>query len=143
MKSLLKSLISGFFFSLILTSILVEPNFAADDLIDQGAWQEKGYSIKGEWQIVQRDNQKFIVFNEDFKTKKGPDLKVYLSKVGIQGLDGDRVNSSSVKISPLESHKGAQEYLIPESVNLDDFKSLVIHCEAYSHLWGGADLRQQ
>ena len=116
-------------------------NVHAEKQISQGGWSSVGYAINGGWKLIERDNNNFIVFDENFSTKRGPDLKVFLSKKPIAKLRGRNVVSTSVKLSELQSNKGAQEYKIPEDVNLSDFTSVVIHCEAYSHLWGGADLK--
>jgi len=135
MTRLVKTLITIF-----LAMVLINLSFAGESEITSGTWTEKGYAINGGWKIVNRDNKKFIVFDEDFKTKKGPDLKVYLSRKSIKDVKGGNVVQSSVEISPLISHKGAQEYEIPDNVNLNDFASVLIHCKAYAHLWGGAAL---
>ncbi len=107
-----------------------------------GTWQKKSYDIKGTWSIEHRDDGDFIVFDKNFKTRSGPDLKIYLSKTQVKELSDNNVESTSEKISPLKSNKGAQEYKIPHGINLDQYNSLVIHCEKYSHLWGGADFSQ-
>ena len=126
--------------ALLFTSLL--PGFATgdDSEIASGPWVEKGYEIQGAWSIVERDNQKIIVFDNEFKTRKGPDLKVYLSTLPIETIRDSEVQDSSIKISPLKSNKGKQEYAIPDEVNLDEYSSVLVHCEAYSHLWGGGSL---
>lgn len=105
-----------------------------------GTWTGKGYAIKGGWHVTSRDDKTVISFDEKFKTRRGPDLKVYLSTSPIEDLQDRNVEDTSVLISPLKSNKGPQEYVLPDDVKLDDFRSVVIHCEAYSHLWGGANL---
>ena len=120
--------------------ILINLSFADDHEIAGGTWTTKGYAINGGWKIVAREDKKIIVFDERFKTRKGPDLKVYLSRIAITEIKGEHVVQSSVEIGPLTSRKGAQEYEIPEHVNVSDFASLLIHCQAYAHLWGGAAL---
>ena len=101
---------------------------------------KKRYNIKGTWNVTEQNGQKVIQFNDDFKTKGGPDLKLYLSSKSISELQSGDVESTSVKLSVLKSNQGAQSYIIPEDVNLSDYKSLVIHCEAFSVLWGGFDI---
>ncbi len=101
---------------------------------------KKRYNIKGTWDIIESDGQNIIRFNEDFKTKGGPDLKVYLSSQSITDLKSDNVTATSLKLSVLKSNKGQQSYIIPPDVNLSDYKSVLIHCEAFSVLWGGFDL---
>jgi len=101
---------------------------------------KKRYSIKGSWNITEENGQKVINFSDDFKTKGGPDLKVFLTPESVNALDSQNVTSSSLKLSVLKSTRGSQSYVIPADVNLSDYKSVVIHCEAFSVLWGGFDL---
>ena len=112
----------------------------SSDILAGGSWTNRGYDIAGEWQIVEREGNRFIIFDNNFKTRSGPDLKVYLSKTRINQLDGSDVDQSSIKIGALQSSEGAQEYQIPNELILDSFKSVVIHCEKYAHLWGGSDI---
>ncbi len=105
-----------------------------------GDWVDKKYSIKGSWEVVNRDGKSFLVLDQAFKTKNGPDLKIYLSTLTIDKVKGSNVDSSSIKISPLKSSRGAQEYEIPSDIDLAKYASVLIHCEAYSVLWGGGSL---
>ncbi len=101
---------------------------------------KKKKKIKGEWNIVKSDGKTFIHFNDAFKTKNGPDLKVFLSPQTITDVTGKTAIDGAVLLGILRSHKGAQKYEVPADVNLSDFKSVLVHCEAYSILWGGSDL---
>ncbi len=101
---------------------------------------KKRYSVKGSWNVSQKNGQNVIEFNDDFKTKSGPDLKVYLSKAAIEDLDSDKVEGTSLKLSVLKSNRGTQSYTIPADINLSEYKSVIIHCEAFSVLWGGFNL---
>jgi hypothetical protein len=132
--------LKSFFVTVILFSSL-SLTYAEGQVLFEGQWKEKGYEINGGWKIVKRGETKIIQFNENFKTRSGPDLKLFLSSTPIGKLSGKIVGETSIKIGALISNKGAQEYVIPNEYDLADFRSLVIHCEAYSHLWGGADLK--
>ena len=103
---------------------------------------KKRYNIKGTWTVTETDGQKVIQFNDDFKTKGGPDLKIYLSSKPLTDLESGDVENTSLKLSVLKSNQGAQSYIIPNDVNLSDYKSVVIHCEAFSVLWGGFDIAE-
>ena len=46
-----------------------------------------------------------------------------------------------VLIARLDSPRGGQRYPIPDGVDLDKLSTLLLHCEKYSKLWGGAALR--
>ena len=80
------------------------------------------------------------MFSEEFKTRNGPDLKVFLSPKSVEDLTGKTAIDGAVNIGVLKANKGSQSYSLPEGVSLADFKSVIIHCEAYSVLWGGFDI---
>ena len=107
-----------------------------------GTFVKKRYSVKGEWELVTVAGKQTIRFSEDFKTKNGPDLKVYLSPQSLSEVTRKTATDRSVKIGVLKSSTGEQSYIIPEGVSLADYKSVLVHCEAYSVLWGGFDIPQ-
>ena len=113
---------------------------AESETLASGDWTNKGYDIHGNWKIVAQNGKRYIVFDENFKTRRGPDLKVYLSSRPLASVTDRTVEPNSVEIAPLKSARGAQEYEIPPDLDLGDYRSLLIHCKAYSHLWGGAKI---
>lgn len=142
MKKLIIAVISG-----LIIAGGVSPT-AADEIIASGSWTPKSFTIEGEWKIVVRQlseenklvTQRFIIFDDKFKTRKGPDLKVFLSPYSVSAVNDKTVTPVAIEIGELKSHRGAQQYEIPADVDLTKFKSLLIHCKAFSHLWGGADI---
>jgi len=100
----------------------------------------KKYAIQGNWTIIEKEGQTVLRLSQDFKTKRGPDLKLFLSPSHVENLTGQTATQGSVLISSLNTNRGSQDYIIPRSVNLTDFKSVIIHCEAFSVLWGGGNL---
>lgn len=127
-------------------SVLAAPSLAQDlpqittSVAAGDSFVKKRYSINGGWDIAKQGNDTVIRFDEDFKTKSGPDLKVYLSKTDVANLDGKAVTQDAVKIAVLKSNRGQQSYIVPAGINLSDYKSVVIHCEAFEVLWGGFDI---
>lgn len=101
---------------------------------------KKRYSIHGSAKVENIGGKSHLIFSDDFKTKNGPDLKVYLSKKSIDSLSASDVDENAVRLSVLKSHRGEQSYVIPDEIRLDEFESVVIQCEAYTVLWGGFDL---
>ena len=139
--------LGGILFSLF--SFIYSPTTSANDNEVANAsetsrkWVGKGYSIDGGWNITEENGKKILRFDQNFSTHQGPDLKVYLSRESLQNVKGRTVSQSSILISPLKSPKGAQEYELPASLNLDEFSSVLIHCETYAHLWGGGSLKNE
>lgn len=105
-----------------------------------GDFVKKRYNIKGDWSVEMQDGKQVIVFSEDFKTRNGPDLKVFLSPKPVEELTGKTALQGAVSIGVLKANKGSQSYSLPDGVDLSAFESVIIHCEAYSVLWGGFDI---
>lgn len=125
--------------AIFLSLLMLTTSAFAGDGADK-PFVKKRYSIHGSAKVEAMDGQKHLIFSEDFKTKNGPDLKVYLSKRSLDSLSAQDVDNSAIRLSVLKSHKGAQSYIIPENIDLDEYESVVIQCEAYSVLWGGFEL---
>lgn len=130
--------------SLATTSIAnaAEPvqKVAMVDAAQNGGFVKSSFKIKGGWTISKENGQTVLRLSEDFKTKNGPDLKIFLSPSKVANVTGATATNQAVKLSVLKSNKGAQDYIIPADIDLSQFGSILIHCEAYSKLWGGADL---
>lgn len=125
--------------TVILSLLMLSTTTFAGDVTEK-SFVKKRYTIQGSAKIETNDGQNRLVFSDDFKTKNGPDLKVYLSKRPLASLSAQDVDDSAIRLSVLKFHKGAQSYTIPAGINLDEYESVVIQCEAYSVLWGGFDL---
>lgn len=105
-----------------------------------GSFEKSTFKIKGDWQIIQENGQTIFRVSEDFKTKNGPDLKLFLSPEAVGDVTGSTATNGAVRLGVLKSNKGSQDYIIPANIDLSQFGSILIHCEAYSKLWGGANL---
>lgn len=108
--------------------------------VQGGSFVKKKYNIKGEWTVVQENGQTIIRFSDEFKTKSGPDLKVFLSPQSIGAVNGKTATDGAVLLGVLKNKKGGQDYVVPEGVNLSNFGSVLVHCEQFSVLWGGGAL---
>ena len=120
------------------------PSYAAEpaSATKVHSFVKKRYTIKGGWSLAKENGKTVIRFDEGFKTKGGPDLKVFLHTNTVEAVAGENITQNGLKIGVLKSNKGAQSYIIPDDVNVSDYKSVLIHCEAFSVLWGGFDIPQ-
>ena len=105
-----------------------------------GDFIRKSKRLKGSWDVVERDGTQFIVFSDDFRAANGPDLKIFLSPKSISDATGKNAVEGSLNIGELKKTRGAQEYEVPAGVDLSQYGSVLVHCEAYSVLWGGGNL---
>ncbi len=99
---------------------------------------KKKNKINGEWSFKQEGNKTYIVFYGNFKTKKEPDLEIFLNKKNIDNVTSKNALNESIFIQNLKSNRGEQKYLIPPSIDLSQYKSIIIHCKKYAILWGGS-----
>ena len=98
---------------------------------------KKKYKIKGTWSLENRAGKTFVTFSDDFKTKNGPDLKIFLSPKSASEVTGKTAIDAALNLGVLKSNKGAQEYEIPAGTDLSQYATVLVHCEAYAILWGG------
>lgn len=70
---------------------------------------------------------------EEFKATNGPDLYVYLAT--------DKTASDHVSLGRLKGNVGNQNYEIPANVDLAKHDTVLIWCQAFSVLFGSAELR--
>ena len=131
-----------------LTLLLTFPVYA-EQVIAQGSWKTADYEVKGIWHIVEEQGRLSVRLGEDFETKNGPDLHVLLSPKPFSELTNENASDQALIAGLLKTQdrsvifkkmKGAQSIPLPEGTDLSRYRSILIHCVQFSHLWAGADL---
>jgi len=89
-------------------------------------------SVTGTAEIVKQDTT-FALRLKSFSSSSGPDLHVYLSQ--------EKLPVNFIDLGSLRSKSGDQAYSIPRTTNLTLYKYALIHCKAYNHLFGSAELQ--
>ncbi len=69
---------------------------------------------------------------ENFQSTNGPDLYVYLAT--------DDNASEFINLGELKANKGNQNYVIPDDADLTKYNKVLIWCQAFSVLFGSAEL---
>jgi hypothetical protein len=81
-----------------------------------------------------------VFLEPDFKVGPGPKYHVYLvPKAGIRS-SADVKAAKHVDLGRLRSFEGSQRFAIPAGVDLKQYPSVVIWCEAFGVLISPADL---
>ena len=114
---------------------------ASETVLYSGTWTKKSFSAAGAWTIFEEDGSVFVRLSDDFKTRKAPDLKIFLSPLPASETSGANATDGSFLVAELTSNRGGQTYALPEGFATDNYQSILIHCEAFSKLWSAADLR--
>lgn len=97
-------------------------------------------SLQGGWTILQTEDKTYLELDESFKAKEGPDVKVFLSPLSSDQINGENAAEDSIFVALLTEFKGKIRIEIPTGTDLSQYQSLVFHCEAYSKLWGTSPL---
>ncbi|MBL4698594.1 MAG: DM13 domain-containing protein [Phycisphaerales bacterium] len=119
-------------------SVLVQQ---ATTVTDSGSMWKKGkYPVSGAFRFEERDDGTYLVIESDFKTKKGPDLKFVLSPTDYTSVKAKTALKGGLIVGKLKSFTGAQEFKLPAGTNASSYKSLLVHCEAKTKLWGSAPI---
>ena len=116
-------------FSLALFSFQV----SADENLASGTFKgASGHSTSGSVTVVKSENGLQVVLGDDFKFDGAPDARVGFGKNG-------KYDSKS-HLELLRSNKGGQVYLIPASLNIDEYNEIYIWCKQYSVSLGVAKI---
>lgn len=97
-------------------------------------------SLEGDWSIAESEGALGVEFGADFRARKAPDLKVFLSPKAPDAITGKNATEGSLNLGLLQSFAGAQRFAIPAGTDLSKYQALVVHCEEYSKLWGTSPL---
>lgn len=125
-------------FSTLIISFLISTGVLAQN---GHSWIKKYYTVSGDWSIENDNGESYVVLHSNFKTTKGPDLKLYLIKKDASVVGKrDEVEKYGILLGHLKSIKGNQKYLIPADISISDFKSIVVHCQKYTKVWAAASL---
>jgi hypothetical protein len=91
---------------------------------------------KGKVSVYERT----VFLESDFEVGPGPAFHVYLVPKAAIRTNADLKEQMFVDLGGLRAFKGSQRYPIPAGVNLKNFPSVVIWCEAFGVLISPADL---
>lgn len=99
------------------------------DLIANGLFEPQGgITVSGRVNIYNVNGEKKLELS-NFSISSGPDLKVYLST---SNSPNEYINLGALDFG--------RTYIIPEGVDLSNYKYVLIHCQQYNHLFAIAKL---
>lgn len=138
-----RSLCNNVFAALIAVATLLPSADARAQAVAQGHFIERESKGEGVVFLVINEEGGWLEFNDDFKTGRAPDLRIYLSPVAASELTAESIEGGmSVFLAELDSRKGSQRYRIPDDIDLTRFRSVAVHSLKYSKLYTAADLQK-
>ncbi|MEM9080094.1 MAG: DM13 domain-containing protein [Verrucomicrobiota bacterium] len=100
-----------------------------------GSWSKKSESISGSWSIAEVDGKQVLSL-KGFKTRSAPDLKIFLSPKESGKVKNGNATQGALRVAKLKSASGDQSYVLPAGLDLSKYKTVLIHCERFSKVWG-------
>lgn len=105
-----------------------------------GAFKGVAHETKGAATVYQLPDGKRVLRLADFETSNGPDVRVLLIAAP-DASDNDTVkNSRPIELGKLKGNVGDQNYDVPASVDLGQYKAVTIWCNRFGVNFGTAPL---
>ncbi|MGJ3245923.1 MAG: DM13 domain-containing protein [Elainellaceae cyanobacterium] len=122
-----------------------EPLSDSSQSLPMGSFVSGEHPTQGAVSIIEDNGQRYVEFANDFQTDSGPDLFVILHQsddvIGSSAPPAHPIEEGDyVTLAPLQSVSGGQRYLIPETINLEDYQSVAIWCRQFNATFGAASL---
>lgn len=114
---------------------------AGASVVVQGAWSRRSSAARGVWKIVERNGARYVVLSDEFRVRPGPDLKLFLSPLGADEINGRNATKNALRLGRLHAAHGGQVYEIPQGTDLMQYRAIVIHCEFFAVAWSVGALR--
>ncbi|WP_420437050.1 DM13 domain-containing protein [Candidatus Poriferisodalis sp.] len=124
----------------------IETMAAAEEMADGGvrvayvgSFGPRSHPAEGTAVVLTDGTQTFLRFDDDFATDNGPDLNVYLHTAGPDASVGDLVDDF-IDLGDLKGNIGAQNYVIPDDVDLERYSTVSVWCVRFRVVFGTAAL---
>lgn len=120
---------------LLITAFWMSTTYAQECISHGHFVNSENIKTSGDVEVkLNKKGKVVIAFASNFHTEYGPDLDIYLSK------EKQVKEGSSVRLEALISFNGPLKYTVSKSINISEYKYIVIHCTQYNHWYGTAEL---
>jgi hypothetical protein len=85
--------------------------------------------------------QRTVFLGSDFEVGPGPKLHVYLVPKEMVRRASEVKGTDFIDLGPLRAFKGSQKYTVPATINIAEYKSVVIWNAVFGFLVSPADLK--
>ena len=117
---------------------------AEPEALYTGKLEGRVHPTSGRATIYKSANGQEYLRLSDFTTSNGPDVHVLLVRAEEKALDGEIVKGDfdNVELGTLKGNQGDQNYDLPASVDLNQYRAVAIYCERFSAIFGVARLEK-
>jgi hypothetical protein len=116
------------------------PAMAANVEVLNGAVRPVGHSASGRAAVVATGGGRRVLTLRNFRLSPGPRVRVWLVPRRARG-DG-QIPRDRRDLGALKGSRGNQQYVIPRSVDLRKYQSVIFWCVPFTQTLARADLRR-
>jgi hypothetical protein len=109
--------------------------------LKSGAFKSVAHETKGSATVYRLANGSRVLRLSDFETSNGPDVRVLLIAASDAADNATVQNSKPVELGKLKGNVGDQNYDIPASIDLNQYRAVTIWCNRFSVNFGTAALQ--
>jgi hypothetical protein len=106
----------------------------------QGSFHSNAHETIGDAAILSLGDGRRILRLTNFSTSNGPDVRVYLVAASDVQDDETVKKAGFVELGPMKGNKGDQNYEVPATVDLAQYRTVTIWCKRFSVNFGSAPL---
>lgn len=119
-----------------------KPRPTGPETLANGKFQSYEHETTGSASLIRLANGDVVVRLAPFATSNGPDVRVWLSERKADNAGGAN-GGKYLDLGALKGNIGNQNYQVPKSANVDEYKSVVIWCRRFSVAFGAASVEQK
>jgi hypothetical protein len=116
------------------------PTPAGPTELASGAFVSQEQETSGTATVIELADGTRTLRLEGFETTNGPDLHVWLSEKKAGGNWFKYASGRKAQLGELKANRGSHNYAIPDDVDLDGLRSVVIWCKRFYVAFGSAPL---
>lgn len=113
---------------------------AAPTTLALGKFHSNAHDTKGNAAVIDLGGGRRVLRLTDFATSNGPDVRIYLVAAADVQDNATVKTAGFVELGSMKGNIGNQNYEIPASVDLANYKTVTVWCRRFSVNFGSAPL---
>jgi electron transfer DM13 len=113
---------------------------AAPMTLAMGSFHSNAHDTRGTATVIDLGNGRRVLRLTNFATSNGPDVRIYLVAAPDVQDNATVKTAGFVELGPMKGNIGDQNYDIPATVDLANYRTVTIWCRRFSVNFGSAPL---
>jgi hypothetical protein len=105
-----------------------------------GKFHSNAHDTKGNAAVIDLGGGRRVLRLTDFATSNGPDVRIYLVAAPDVQDDATVKRAGFVELGVMKGNIGDQNYEIPASIDLANYRTVTVWCRRFSVNFGSAPL---